>query len=204
VRSLARGRVLRAGEKGSDEAMGTMISNGTDVVAFLKDQHVEIKALFGRVTAAKGEQRKAEFGALRRLLAVHETAEEEIVHPAARRLLPDGDAVVSARLREEKEAKQVLTELEKLDPDSTEFTTKFVGLQKSVVAHATAEEHEEFARLGSQLKPEQLERMRKAVEFAEAVAPTRPHAGIESSLGNLLVGPFASMIDRTRDAFSRK
>jgi len=110
---------------------------------------------------------------------------------------------VGARLREEKEAKQVLADLEKLDPDSSDFDTKLRGLQKSVIAHAGAEEREEFARLGNQLEPARLVRMRKAVEFTEAVAPTRPHPGVESPLANLLVGPFASMIDRTRDAFSR-
>jgi hypothetical protein len=46
--------------------------------------------------------------------------------------------------------------------------------------------------------------MKKAAKFAEAVAPTRPHAGIESAATNILVGPFASMMDRTRDALSGK
>jgi hypothetical protein len=46
--------------------------------------------------------------------------------------------------------------------------------------------------------------MRAAVEFAEAVAPTRPHAGVESATANLLAGPFAAMLDRTRDAISGK
>ncbi|GAB4585097.1 hypothetical protein Ntsu_29290 [Nocardia sp. IFM 10818] len=44
--------------------------------------------------------------------------------------------------------------------------------------------------------------MRRAVEIAEALAPTRPHAGVESVGANLLVGPFAAMLDRARDAIS--
>ena len=44
--------------------------------------------------------------------------------------------------------------------------------------------------------------MRKAVELAERLAPTRPHAGVESATGNVLVGPFAAMLDRARDALS--
>jgi hypothetical protein len=47
-----------------------------------------------------------------------------------------------------------------------------------------------------------LKRMKKAVELAESIAPTRPHPGIESAAGNLLAGPFVSMVDRTRDALS--
>lgn len=82
------------------------------------------------------------------MLAVHETAEEEIVHPAARRALPDGEAIVKARLQEENEAKKALAELERLDCSS--------------------------------------------------------YAGVESAAGNLIAGPFVSMVDRVRDALTGK
>ncbi|MGH3685517.1 MAG: hypothetical protein ACRDRU_20850 [Pseudonocardiaceae bacterium] len=49
------------------------------------------------------------------MLAVHETAEEEVVHPAARRVLAGGnDGLVDDRLAEENEAKQLLSQLEGL------------------------------------------------------------------------------------------
>ena len=89
--------------------MGMMIKSGMDVVSFLKEQHVQVKGLFASVMAARGEERKRAFVALRRTLAVHETAEEEIVHPAAKRILPDGETVIAARLKEENEAKKALT-----------------------------------------------------------------------------------------------
>lgn len=184
--------------------MATMINSGVDVVSFLKEQHEQIKAGFAQVKTARGEQRRNAFFALRRLLAVHETAEEEIVHPAARKQLRDGELIVEARLSEEKKAKQVLAELEDLDVDSAEFTTHFAALETSVIAHASAEEREEFSMLGSILNQEQLTRMRKAVTFVESMAPTRPHAGVESAAANMLAGPFASMIDRVRDAISNK
>jgi hypothetical protein len=44
--------------------------------------------------------------------------------------------------------------------------------------------------------------MAKAVRAAEAIAPPRPHPGVESAKTNLLVGPFASMLDRARDAIA--
>lgn len=184
--------------------MATMISSGIDVVAFLKEQHEQIKAGFEQVRASAGEQRKTQFVALRRLLAVHETAEEEIVHPAARRALANGDVIVDARLQEENEAKKVLAELEDLDVSSAEFERQFVLLQSSVLLHARAEEENEFERLADELDTDRLEKMRKAVTFAESVAPTRPHPGIESAAANMLAGPFASMLDRARDAISGK
>jgi hemerythrin superfamily protein len=184
--------------------MGTMISSGSDVVAFLKEQHTQIEAGFSTVLSSRGETRKNAFFALRRLLAVHETAEEEIVHPAARKALPDGDIVADARLEEENAAKQVLAALENLQVDSVEFDSQFQLLQTSVLAHARAEEEQEFELLAGLLDESRLESMRKAVAFAESTAPTRPHAGVESATANLLVGPFAAMLDRARDAISGK
>jgi hemerythrin superfamily protein len=182
----------------------TTIRNGTDVVSFLKDQHARIRGLFAKVEASSGKEREESFRALRRLLAVHETAEEEIVHPAAKSALPNGESIVAARLREENEAKQVLAELEKLDLASVEFQTRFASFKGAAFAHAEAEEREEFEKLSDKLDPKRLERMRKAVEIAESVAPTRPHPGIESAMANMLVGPFAAMIDRARDAIAAK
>jgi len=184
--------------------MANMISSGLDVVKFLEEQHDQIEAACEQVLSSRGEDRKNLFVALRRLLAVHETAEEEIVHPAARRALPNGDVVVDARLQEENEAKKILADLEDLDVGSAEFERKLVLLQSSVLLHARAEEQNEFAQLAGLLDTERLEKMRKAVTFAESVAPTRPHPGVESAAANILAGPFASMLDRARDAMSGK
>jgi len=182
--------------------MATGIGNGMDVVNFLKEQHEQIKAAFQRVQSTSGPDRETAFFGLRRLLAVHETAEEEIVHPAARRALPDGEAVVDARLREENQAKQLLSELEEQDVDSADFISQFSQLEQSVLTHAEKEEREEFDPLRDHLDAGRLERMREAVTIAESIAPTRPHPGMESQVANLLVGPFASMLDRARDIFA--
>jgi hemerythrin superfamily protein len=184
--------------------MGTHINSGNDLVTFLKGQHKLVKSLFETVITTTGEERTRSFYALRRLMAVHETVEEEIVHPAARRELPDGNAIVDARLDEENAAKAALTDLERLNADSPEFDAKIRTLRSKVLAHAEAEEQEEFARLGAILAPERLERMRKAAMVAESLAPTRPHPGMESAMGNLLIGPFVAMVDRTRDILSGK
>ena len=184
--------------------MARMMSASVDVIAFLKEQHEQIKELFALVKTAQGEAKQEAFYSLRRLLAIHETAEEEIIHPAARRALPDGDSVIDARLQEENKAKKVLARLETLDIHSSEFTTELDLLERNVLMHANAEEREEFDRLRGALDPDRLDKMRAAAEFAEKTAPTRPHAGVESPAANLLIGPFASMLDRARDAITGK
>lgn len=182
----------------------TAIKSPTDVVDFLVSQHEQIKALFAETLSASGEGREKAFVKLRRLLAVHETAEEEIVHPRAKRKLSDGPVVVNQRLHEEREAKTVLQKLEKLDVDSAEFTRLLTQLRDAVVEHAEHEERDEFHKLGQELSGEELERMGRAAKLAEAIAPTRPHAGVESQVANLAAGPFAAMLDRARDAIVGK
>ena len=73
--------------------MGTKssIATGKDVVAFLKSQHEQIAGMFEKVFSATGKARTEAFFELRRLMAVHETAEEEIVHPVAARALRHHD-----------------------------------------------------------------------------------------------------------------
>jgi hemerythrin superfamily protein len=180
------------------------IHSADDVVTFLKGQHQQIKSLFAQVKQSTGTEKEEAFTHLRRLLAVHETAEEEVVHPRARKALDHGESVIEARLEEENHGKEALSELEKLDVDSAEFDRMFAQFEQDIIAHAEAEEREEFNGLRAALEDDQLERMRKAVELAEKTAPTHPHAGVESASQNMLAGPFASMMDRAKDAITGK
>lgn len=170
-----------------------------DVVDLLLRQHEEIRGLFAEVTAAPAADRREPFDRLRRFLAVHESAEEMIVHPDARRVMADGDRVVDERLAEEKAAKETLAELEKMDPADPAFLSKLTALRHAVLTHAEHEEREEFPHLRAAHGGARLKAMGMAVKAAEAMAPTHPHAGVESAKSNLLVGPYAAMVDRAGD-----
>jgi hypothetical protein len=183
---------------------GIVLETAEDAVAFIRAQHVAIEILFEAVFESAGDDRERLFYQLRRMLAVHETAEEELIHPAARLLLPEGGAIVAQRLEEEHDAKQQLAALERLDPESRAFTDGLRTLQSAVLRHAEAEERDELDGLELELDEEALVGLRRLVQLAEAVAPTRPHAGFESALANTLVGPFASIVDRVRDFVSGK
>jgi hypothetical protein len=181
----------------------TFVQSTHDVVEFLKGQHNQIKDMFDDVFyASEPKAREKAFVDLRQLLAVHETAEEMMVHPRARGELDGGDAIVDARLQEEHEAKQQLSQLEGMDVDSQEFLDALKVFRDAVVEHAEREELEEFGQLQRELSPDELKRMASAVRAAEAIAPTRPHAGVESAKLNFAVGPIASMLDRARDHIS--
>jgi hemerythrin superfamily protein len=177
-----------------------IVQSPEEVVAFLKAQHNLIEDMFDEVLHASDPQaREKPFIDLRQLLAVHETAEEMVVHPRARREADAGDEIVDARLNEEHEAKELLSEIEKLDVTSQEFIDQLTKLRDAVLEHARHEEEDEFPVLQSKLDADDLKRMGSAVRAAEAIAPTRPHPGVESAKLNFAVGPFASMLDRARD-----
>ncbi|OLF17578.1 hemerythrin domain-containing protein [Actinophytocola xanthii] len=174
-----------------------------DVIALLLHQHEEVRRLFVEVRTAGSADRAEAFDRLRRLLAVHETAEELIVHPDARALIPNGDLVVDACLAEELAAKQLLVELENLGTESDDFLPKLEELRIMVEDHAKHEEQEEFPHLRSAHSDSRLKAMAKAVKAAEALAPTHPHPGMESATANLLIGPYTSMVDRAYDLISQ-
>ncbi|TMQ92900.1 hemerythrin domain-containing protein [Actinomadura soli] len=180
-----------------------MAEQTENVVDLLQSQHEEIRRLASIVEENHGQVRKDAFDRLRELLAVHETAEEEVVHPFARRAIADGARVVDKRLEEEHEAKGVLSELDKMNPDSADFQDMFSKFHRDLEAHASHEEKEEFPRIAREATPEQLHGMAKAVKAAEAVAPTHPHQGVESPAKNLAVGPIAAIADRVRDAIGK-
>lgn len=54
----------------------TVLDSRTDVVAPSKAQHRQIERLMDEVTASVGSERRSVFTTLRRMLAMHETAEE--------------------------------------------------------------------------------------------------------------------------------
>ncbi|MCL7425553.1 hemerythrin domain-containing protein [Streptomyces sp. YS415] len=171
-----------------------------DVVALLMRQHGDIRNLFDEVEASTGEERRDAFRRLVRLLAVHETAEEEVVHPFARKSLPGGEQVVKDRLAEEKAAKETLAALDELDTNDPKFMPQLLKLRRDVQEHARAEERYEFTHIRRSTDAGNLAAMAKAVKAAEAMAPTRPHPGVESGAKNMALGPVAALMDRTKDA----
>ncbi len=177
-----------------------IIQSPDDVIGFLKAQHNLIEDMFDQVLhASDPHAREKPFVQLRQLLAVHETAEEMVVHPRVRREVDAIDSIVDARLEEEHEAKESLSSIEKIDITSPQFIDELTKLRDAVLDHALHEESFEFPKLQSELDADELKRLGTAVRAAEAIAPTRPHAGVESAKLNFAVGPFASMIDRARD-----
>jgi hypothetical protein len=172
---------------------------GDDVITVLLLQHVRVKELLAEVRDASGDERQRAFDELRELLARHETAEEVVLRPVTREA--GAEEVADARNHEESEASHLLAELEKLDVDSPEFTSRFTAFAADVRRHADAEEAEEFPRVRAARTQEELVHLARLLLMAEKLGPTHPHPSTAGSpAAQAVVGPFAAMLDRARDA----
>lgn len=170
-----------------------------DVIGMLLEQHARIHDLFAEIKGAGGVHKQELWDELRQLLAVHETAEEMILRPATSRIA--GDGVADARNKEESDANEVLAELEKLEPGSPDFERTFALFEQSVDEHAEKEEQEEFPRIIAECSEDERAGMGRLLQAAEATAPTHPHPSTAgSTTKQWAVGPFASLVDRTKDA----
>jgi len=174
-------------------------SSGEDLVSVIRADHEEIRSLFAAVESATDSQAKRDgFEALVRKLAVHETAEEEVVRPVVRAAGAAG--IADERNDEEGRAKKSLSELERLGPDAPGFAAALEAFKGEVLAHAEREEQEEHLVLQSESE-ERRRTLATAFRAAKAVAPTHPHPrGPESAVGNVTVGPAVALFDRVRDA----
>lgn len=170
-----------------------------DVLRILLEQHARIRELFRAARAAQGEHRRRHADELRALLAVHETAEEMVPRPVTERVA--GREVADARNQEEAEATEMLSELEHTDVESPEFDTVLDTLETMVLRHAELEEQEEFPVVLAPCDADRRQKMGGAVRAAESIAPTHPHEWAAGSpVRQWAAGPFASLLDRARDA----
>jgi hemerythrin superfamily protein len=169
------------------------------VIATVQRDHRQIEQMLANVERATGRGRQDAFEDLVRKLAVHETAEELVVHPLTKEV--GAETIAESVLAEEDQAKKELSQLDGIDVTSAEFAPKFEKIKSAVLAHAQHEEREEHPCIIQQVPRDKLERLASVFETAEKTAPTRPHASApESRAGNLVLGPIFAVTDRVRDA----
>ncbi|HEX4791642.1 MAG TPA: hemerythrin domain-containing protein [Actinospica sp.] len=186
------------GEADNERAHAERLAPGS-VISLLLEQHAKIRDSFAAVQTASGPERQQLFDQLRELLAVHEAGEEMVLRPVSRK--DAGAQIADARNREEDEAAHVLAELEKLDVNDEQFTNKLAEFEKAVSEHAAHEESEEFPAVQSAHSDQELRELGTKLLAAERKAPTHPHpTAAGSPAAQRIVGPFAALLDKARDA----
>lgn len=85
------------------------------VVELLKSDHQRVEELLSRLDATPLSDLENYYCGLREELVRHEVAEELIVYPAFRELVPGGDLIAESCIKEQSEAEEALAALEKED-----------------------------------------------------------------------------------------
>lgn len=143
-----------------------------DVVDLLVQQHTQIRDLFTEVESSTAAAKADAFHRLVRLLAAHEAADEQVVHPLTRLHVHDGDYIVVDRLAEERRTKQMLAALEEMGTDAPEFPRLLTELRVTVLEHANHEEAYEFRYLRRDVPAGELRALSAVLKTVGAVPLT--------------------------------
>jgi hemerythrin superfamily protein len=131
-----------------------------DAVELLKTDHRTVDRLFERYESmgesASGD-RKETVQAIIRELSIHASVEEEILYPTVREALPEGDPMAEEALGEHQEVKEVLADLDRMDPAEPTFDSKVRSLIGDVRHHVAEEEAEMLPRLSLAISKAELE-----------------------------------------------
>jgi hypothetical protein len=134
--------------------------NGQDAIALLSDDHKKVKKLFRDFEKLKENGEKGNKAELVRQacleLAIHTQIEEEIFYPAAAGALDEQDLLDEAEV-EHASAKELIAQLQEMEPGDELFDAKFTVLSEYVKHHIKEEEGEMFPQLEkSELDLEEL------------------------------------------------
>jgi len=126
------------------------LSNGgtTDAISLLTDDHAEVAELFEEYEElvdedAPDEDRQALAERICAMLTMHATVEEEIFYPAAREALDDQRILDQAEV-EHATAKDLIEQIQSMDPDDELYDAKVKVLGEYVTHHVQEEEGEIF------------------------------------------------------------
>lgn len=141
----------------------------SDITKVLMDDHARIKRLFLR---ANQEPENLDVALdVCDELTIHATIEEEIVYPALRQL---NAGLADESEDDHEEAKELIAEIEDLDPDDPAVDAMMKQLKKSVMAHVEREEKTVFPVLERGLSDQLLELGSQAFGLRQELLQQRP------------------------------
>ena len=187
VRSLAEQEV--------DELGGPV-----SVLTRQKRDHVKLDRMLHELEAAKPAEQDQVLRRIYRLVFPHAFAEESVLWPVLRRILPDGEAITLQIEQEHQEVNELVTRLEGMSVDHPERPRTVARLIEVLREDVRDEEDVLLPRLQEAVPPAQLRRLGVAWEAVRRTAPTRAHPVVaRRPPGNVAAALPLSVIDRLRD-----
>jgi hemerythrin superfamily protein len=184
----------------SVEALGGTRS----IIVRQRRDHQRLAELVERVRATDGEEQDEVLTQLCRLVFPHAFAEEAVLFPAARKVLPEGDGLSLDIEQEHQEINEVYAAVERSrrgDPGREELIERAIAL---LDADVREEEDELLPRLRAALDDRQLQRLGLTWEIVRRTSPTRAHPVVSRRPpGQTLSALPLTVLDRSRDNLDR-
>ena len=121
-----------------------------DAIALLTADHREVHEMFEQFEQL-GDRARATKEKLKekicKALIAHTTIEEEIFYPAVREQIEDGEDMVDEAVVEHAAAKDLIQQLQEMDPDDELFDAKVKVLGEQIDHHVEEEEKEMFPKV---------------------------------------------------------
>ena len=166
-----------------------------------RDDHIELDRLLQELDGTTGSAQEEVLGRIDRLVFSHAFAEETVLWPVLRRVLPDGDALTLQVEEEHQEVNELVSALETEGPDGSGRPARLARLVEVLREDVRDEEDVLFPRLQEAVPADELRRLGRRWDLMRRISPTRPHPTVSRRPpGNALSGLPLSVLDRTRDA----
>jgi hemerythrin superfamily protein len=125
-------------------------NNGTDAIALLTADHKAVKALFKQFEELTKQEDASEQKAriveqICNELTMHAQVEEELFYPAVRDAIDD-DALMDEADIEHASAKEIIAQLEEMEPGDDHYDARVAVLREYVDHHVKEEEGEMFVK----------------------------------------------------------
>jgi hypothetical protein len=187
---------MRSLSQQSESELGGIAS----VLVRQKRDHVRLDELLHALDAAAATTQDAVLRELYRLVFPHAFAEESVLWPVIRRLLPDGETLTLRIEQEHQEVNELVTALESHPVGSSDRPAVLRRLSQVLREDVRDEEDELLPRLQQRLSARQLRVLGLAWEVTRRIAPTRAHPVVaRRPPGNVAAALPLTMIDRARD-----
>lgn len=165
-----------------------------------RDDHVELDELLHRLGELSHEDQRPVLLDLYRLVFPHAFAEESVLWPVMRRVLPDGEELTLQVEQEHQEVNEIVTRLETLASGSPERQAAIDRLVEVLREDVRDEEDELFPRLQERVTARRLRMLGIAWSAVSAIAPTRAHPIVaRRPPGNVIAALPLTVLDRLRD-----
>ncbi|MDQ0733871.1 hemerythrin domain-containing protein [Arthrobacter agilis] len=169
-----------------------------------KRDHVRLHALMERLKGTTGEDQAAVLIDIYRLVFPHAFAEESVLWPVMRRVLPDGGELTLEVEREHQEVNELVRKLEGLEDGSPERAEVLGRLTEVLDDDVRDEEDALFPRLQARVGRRELQVLGVLWELVRRIAPTRAHPVVaRRPPGNVVAALPLSVLDRCRDTVDR-